>query len=203
MAKFPPDRFDGVPESPLRVGAHRSGVKRHGGWIVFAWAALACLVLVGIGVAVLKITDSNNQFHDTSTTAPSISATPGSSSGTPSPGASTSTTPTVAPTPTPLLDPSQINSAVTTITVLNSTKTAGLAANAGGALKNGGWVVGNEGNATTEVPTSVVYYDSSAADNESIALGIAKTLGISQVQQSTAFPSSTITVVLGSDYVSK
>ena len=202
MAKFPPDRFDGVPESPLRVGAHRSGAKRHGGWIVFAWAALACLVLVGIGVAVLKITDSNNQFHDTSTSAPSSSST-ASGSGTPSSGASTSTTPTASATPTPLLDPSKINSAVTTITILNSTKTAGLAANAGGALKNGGWVVGNEGNATTEVPTSIVYYDSSATDNESIALGIAKTLGISQVQQSTAFPSSTITVVLGSDYVSK
>lgn len=199
MAKFTPDRFDGVPDAPHRVGAHRSGAKRHTGWIVFAWAALACGVLVGAGVAVLTITDSNNQFNDTST---SKASTPAATS-TGSASSSATSSATATSTPTPLLDPTQIDSSVTTIQVLNSTQTSGLAANAYGALKNGGWTVQSQGNSSTLLPSSIVYYTSSSPANESIALGIAKTLGISTVQQSAAYPSNTITVVLGSDYVSK
>jgi cytoskeletal protein RodZ len=211
MAKFPPDRFDNVPESRARVGAHRSGAVRHTGWIVFAWAALACGVLVGVGVLVLNLTVSGNGFHDNSTSAASApatstpsatsSSTPGSTS-TPSASSTPSSTPT--PTDTPLTDPSQIDSSVTRITVLNSTTRAGIAANAATTLRNGGWTVASQGNAaSTSAPTSIVYYDASAADNRSIALGIAQKLGITTAQQSTAFPNSTITVVLGADYVLK
>jgi cytoskeletal protein RodZ len=211
MPKFPPDRFDGIPDSPHRVGAHRSGAARHTGWIVFAWAALACGVLVAAGIGVLKIVDNNNQFTDTSTSAatssaPSSSAPASSSSAssTPSsPASSASQTPTAPSTPTPLLDPSKIDSSVTSIVVLNSTQRAGLAANASGILKNGGWVVRSTGDTASAASTSTVYYTNSAADNQSIALGIAQKLGITNVQPSTAFPNATITVVLGSDYVSK
>jgi hypothetical protein len=194
MAKFPPDRFDGVPDSLLRVGAHRSGARRHHGWIVFAWAALATGILVGAGVVALAVTDKSFQFTDPGSTSSSASA---STTGT--------ATPTATPTPTvtPMVDPSKINSSVTTITILNATTTAGLAASAGTTLTNGGWVVGNEGNASSDVPTSIVYYDSSAADNQSIALGIAQKLGIKTVQESSSFPGATITVVLGSDFASK
>jgi cytoskeletal protein RodZ len=210
MPKFPPDRFDGIPDSPHRVGAHRSGAARHTGWIVFAWAALACGVLVAAGIGVLKIVDNNNQFTDTSTSAatasgPSSSSPASTSPSTPSSSSSSSAsqTPTSPSTPTPLLDPSKIDSSVTSIVVLNSTQRAGLAANASGVLKNGGWVVRSTGNTTSAASTSTVYYTSSAADNQSIALGIAQKLGITDVQPSTAFPDATITVVLGSDYVSK
>lgn len=192
MAKFTNDRFDGVPDSILRVGAHRSGVKRHSGLVVFAWAALACGVLVGVGVAYLAVTNDSFQFNGSSASGSSSSSS-GSSS-------SASATPTPTPTATPLTDPSQIDSSVTTITVLNATTTAGLAASAGTTLTTAGWVVGNEGNASSQVSTSVVYYDSSSTANESIALGIAQSLGIKTVETSTAFPGATITVVLGSDY---
>jgi hypothetical protein len=204
MAKFPPDRFDGVADSLQRVGAHRSGVKRHTGWIAFAWAALATGVLVAVGIGVLNISNSGNSFTDpkpvaSASDAPKPSSTP---STTPS---SPATTPSTTPSPsvTPLLDPSQINSAVTKIAVLNSTTTKGLAANAATRLRTGGWTVATQGNAATPAAASVVYYSSSATDNQSIALGIAQTLGIASVQPSTAFPNATITVVLGSDYVAK
>ncbi|MCU1530151.1 MAG: hypothetical protein JWP75_3914 [Frondihabitans sp.] len=197
MAKFPPDRFDGVPDSPLRVGAHRSGARRHHGWIVFAWAALATGVLVGAGVVALAVTDKGFQFTD-----PGVSSSASTSKASSTSGSKTATS-TPTPTVTPLLDPTKINSSVTTITVLNATTTAGLAASAGTTLKNGGWVVGNEGNASSDVSTSVVYYDSSAADNKSIALGIAQKLGIKTVEQSSSFPGATITVVLGSDFSAK
>lgn len=200
MAKFPPDRFDGVPDSLLRVGAHRSGLKRHGGWIVFAWAALASGVLVAAGIGYLTVTNGSFQFTD-----PSSSSASSAASGSSSSAASASKTPTSTPTPTtaPVTDPSKIDSSKTTITILNATTTAGLAANAGTALKNGGWVVGNEGNASSNVSTSAVYYDSSATDNKAIALGIAQKLGITTVQQSASFPGATITVVLGSDYTAQ
>lgn len=207
MAKFPPDRFDGVPDSLLRVGAHRSGGRRHQGWIVFAWAALAAGVLVAVGVGILALTNSGNQFDDTSSGGTST-ATAGSSSGSSSSSSSSgpsssSATSTPTPTATALLDPSKIDSTKTTITILNATSTAGLAASAGTTLTNGGWKVGNEGNASSDVSTSIVYYDSSATDNRSIALGIAQKLGIAAVQESAEFPGATITVVLGSDYTAQ
>jgi cytoskeletal protein RodZ len=195
MAKFPPDRFDGVPDSLLRVGAHRSGRRRHSGLIMFAWAALACGVLVLIGVGVLALINGSVQFTDNSSS--------GSTSSTSS--SSATKTPTATPTPTtaPITDPSKIDSTKTTITILNATATAGLAASAGDTLKSGGWVVGNEGNASSEVSTSIVYYDNSATDNKAIALGIAQKLGIATVEPSTAFPGATITVVLGADFSTK
>jgi hypothetical protein len=170
---------------------------------LFAWAALATGVLVALGIGILTATNNGNQF-----TAPvSSSSAKGTASGSASSSASAPTSgsasapASAAPTPTatPLLDPSKIPS-TTTITVLNATTTAGLAANAGTALKNGGWTVGNEGNASTTMATSVVYYDASNALNKSIALGIAQKLGIASVQQSSSFPGATIAVVLGSDY---
>jgi cytoskeletal protein RodZ len=210
MPTFPPDRFDSVPESRGRVGAHRSGAKRHTGWIVFAWAALACGVLVGAGVLVLNLTVSGNGFRDTSTSAATTTTTPTPSATATSPGStpssSASSTPSSTPTPTdtPITDPSQIDPAVTSITVLNSTTRAGIAANAATTLRNGGWTVASQGNASsTAASTSIVYYTASAADNRAIALGIAQKLGITTVQESAAFPNSTITVVLGADYVLK
>lgn len=198
MAKFPQDRFDGVPDSLLRVGAHRSGVRRHGGLIVFAWAFLAVGVLTAGGIAWLTVTNDSFQFRSSASTS-SSSATPKSTAtGTATSGATK--TPAATPTATPLADPSKVDSTKTTITVLNATTTTGLASTAGTTLTNAGWVVGNMGNASSQVSTSVVYYDDSAADNESIALGIAKSLGINTVEQSTAFPGATITVILGADF---
>lgn len=207
MATFPPDRFDGVPDSLLRVGAHRSGARRHHGWIVFAWAALACGVLVAVGIGILAVTNNGNQFDDSSSggaaTSRSSSGASPSGSSTPSSSSSSSATSTPTPTATALLDPSKIDSTKTTITILNATSTAGLAASAGTTLTNGGWKVGNEGNASSDVSSSIVYYDASATDNRSIALGIAQKLGIATVQESAGFPGATITVVLGSDYTAQ
>ncbi|ARC55943.1 hypothetical protein AS850_02500 [Frondihabitans sp. 762G35] len=208
MAKFPPDRFDGVPDSLQRVGAHRSGRRSHHGLIVFAWAALATGLLVGAGVLALNVLNNGTQFTagggtTTGVTSPKPSAsasTPSSSSpSASSPAASSAPTPSV----TPLTDPTQIDSTVTKITVLNGTTTRGLAANAATTLRNGGWVVASQGNTTSTAPSSVVYYSTTAPANQSIALGIAQKLGIASVQPSTAFPNAAVAVVLGPDYTLK
>lgn len=204
MAKFPPDRFDGVPDTPLRVGAHRSGAPSHRGWIVFAWAALATGILVAAGVFALGATDRSTQFADPGTTsgASTSATTKASASSTPKP-TSTPSASTPSASATPLLDPTKIDSTVTKIAVLNATTRSGLAASASSTLTSGGWVVATVGTSTTKSTASVVYYSASAADNESIALGIAQKLGITSVQPSTAFPNATITVVLGSNYVAQ
>ena len=46
MAEFPRDRFDAVPATLGRVGAHRAPRSRRGAWVATAWAALARGLLV-------------------------------------------------------------------------------------------------------------------------------------------------------------
>jgi hypothetical protein len=63
MASYPKDRFDDLPEDLVRVGAHRAPRKKGGGWIGFAWAALATLVLTVGGLFVLSVIDPGVRFE--------------------------------------------------------------------------------------------------------------------------------------------
>ena len=57
---FPRDRFDDLPASGGRVGAHRAENPRMRGGVVLLWAALATVVLIAVGLAVI-----NAARHDT------------------------------------------------------------------------------------------------------------------------------------------
>ena len=200
MTRFPRDRFDDVDDGP-RVGAHRGMARRGRGWIAFAWAALATGVLVGVGVLVLNLLNGSIQFSDPGTSAsasasssPSASsgssgsASSGSSSGSSSSGSSSGS----------VASPSDQTS-TQTLTVLNGTTTAGLAATGTSTLSAAGWNVASDGNAgSTGATTTIVYYQKDA--DAAVARGVAKTLGVGTIQKSSAFPNSEITVVLGSDY---
>ena len=52
VPKTPPpkDRFDDLPADHGRIGAHRAENPRMRGGVVFAWSAVATLILVGLGV---------------------------------------------------------------------------------------------------------------------------------------------------------
>jgi hypothetical protein len=185
MTRFPRDRFDDVADGP-RVGAHRGLPRRGRGWILFAWAALATGVLVGGGALGLGVLNDSIQF----------SGGTGGSSGSASASASApaSATATAEPTADPSAQASDL-----TITVLNGTTTAGLAATGTATLENAGWQIDSDGNASTKGATStIVYYQSD--DQAAIARGIVKTLGVGSVQKSAAFPNADVTVVLGADY---
>jgi hypothetical protein len=188
MATKPTDRFDRVPDDLLRTGAHRAAPKPGRGWIAFAWAALATGVLVAAGLFGLAVIRGTVELPFLS---PSTSA---SKSGTATPSA----TPTPTPTPTPAVDPKLA------ITVLNGTKTKGLAAAAGDNLVKQGWAgaseaVGSRTNAaTSDVKTTVVYYSDKA--NENAARAMVLSLKVGTIQLSAAYPGSPITVVLGADY---
>lgn len=196
MTRFPRDRFDDVTDGP-RVGAHRGPARRGGGWVVFAWAALATGVLVGVGVLVLALANGSVQFTEGSggaTSAPSASAT-----STPTSSASAGSEPSGGASSPAAAAASPTDQGATTLVVLNGTSTTGLAANASTKLTGAGWKVTSTGDAgTTGSTQTIVYYQQES--QAALAEGIAKSLGTSTVQRSSAFPNADVSVVLGADF---
>lgn len=169
------DRFDDVPEDLERVGAHRAPKPRGRGWIVFAWAALACGALVALGVLAMFLINDRVSFSSATQTT-----------------TTTSSAPTVAPT----VDPE------TNIVLLNGTGVDGLASQASDALTAEGWTVQTADDAArSDYTQTTVYY--SEAGQEGAAHGLAAALGDVPVEQSDRFAvedQSRLVAVLGSDY---
>ncbi|PJJ61969.1 LytR C-terminal domain-containing protein [Compostimonas suwonensis] len=180
-ASFPKDRFDLPTEHVLRVGAHRTPRKKGRGWIAFAWAALATVILIAVGVVGIFVINDRVSFD-----------LPFTGSGTPTPTESATPTPTIVPVVDPAL----------AVTVLNGTATEGLATRVGDTLTAAGWTVGSRTNASAQdVATTTVYYSDPA--NAGAALGLAQSLGLSTIVQSDDFADSgaNLVVVIGADYV--
>jgi len=193
--RFPRDRFDDVTDGP-RVGAHRGARRRGRGWIAFAWAALATGVLVLVGVLVLALLNGSYSFPGSTAAPSSSSSASASASAQPSGQPSASSSPS-ASQPAGAAAPAA--QGATSVVVLNGTTTSGLAARASTALTTAGWKVTSTGDAgTTGTTASVVYYQQPA--QRAVAQGVANALGITAVQQSSAFPNADVSVVLGADY---
>lgn len=195
----PNDRFDSIPHSVDRVGAHRGPGKKGRGWIVLAWAFGATVLLVGAGVAVLFVQNDKLNFAlpgAASSQAPTASATP---TETPKPTESPAAEPpadTPPPAPVPTVDPNL------SITVLNGTPGTGVAAAVGRTLTSAGWTVGDTGDADSEdVAVTTVYY--ADASLEGAALGVAASIPGAKTSLSDAFSGTgaDVTVVVGNDYV--
>ena len=173
----PNDRFDSLPHSVDRVGAHRGPAKKGRGWIVLAWA-FGATVLLGSATSA----------------APVASAAP-----TPTPSETAPAEVAVAPappTPEPTVDPNL------SVTVLNGTPGTGVAAAVGRTLTDAGWTVNDTGDADSEnVAVTTVYYADAAL--EPAARGIAASLPGAETRLSDAFAGSgaSLTVVVGNDYV--
>lgn len=185
MAAFPPDQFDELPADLARIGAHRAPPRRGRGWIRFAWAALATVVLIVAGLFGLSRIDPNFKLN-----LPNAGSTP---SATPS----TSATPTAAA----ITDPTKVPAGLAlSISVLNGTPTDGLQDKAGDVIKAAGWPDPARANSTARTEkVTAIYYRS--ADYEGVARGLAALLGVgASVQLSDAFLGAPVTVVLGEDY---
>jgi LytR cell envelope-related transcriptional attenuator len=120
-------------------------------------------------------------------------------------GSSAGSTPTPTGTPTPVITPienptaPEVASRNITIVVLNGTAVVGLQNKAAAKLTAKGWNVSGTSNSTaTNIKTSTVYYSSSK--DQDVAEGIQILLGAHDIQFSSAYPSSPITVVVGSDF---
>lgn len=180
MANYPKDRFDSVPEDLLRVGAHRAPPKKGRGWIAFAWAAFATLVLVVVGLYGLSVMTGRIHLPFQQSAAPTVSPTP-------------------KPTPTasPKIDPTA------PITILNGTPTQGLATRVGEYLVTQGWTgagldLGTRANASSEtIDKTIVYYTTPA--DEAAARALVQTLHVGEVRLSNDFKDR-LTIVLGTDY---
>ena len=180
MANFPPDRFDNVPADLQRVGAHRAPKKQGSGWMAFAWAVAAVIILTGSGILGIAAIKNNINFDF-------LSGSPSAS-------------PTLKPSPTaePTLAPD------VPLTILNGTATVGLATQVGDALVAAGWKgasegVGSRANASaTDVAKTTIYYADPSL--EGAARGLVLALRVGEVRLSTDFPGSKITVVIDADY---
>jgi hypothetical protein len=178
--RYPTDRFDDIPVGG-RIGAHRAPPRRGGGWVRFAWAALATGILVAAGVIGLSLLGPSGDV------------------GLPFVPASASPSESVAPSVAPSLD------AAVPITVLNGTTTTGLAGAVGDLLVDRGWGgaaigIGTRAGADeSDIRSTVVYYGD--ASHEAAAKALVEDLGVGVARQSDRYPESPVTVVLGYDYV--
>ena len=152
-------------------------------------ALLVVLAVVGVGVGTWQLNQS---------TAASVSASGGAADGTDAGGdPTTSPTPSASPAPSPTATPTTTGPADRTapVTVLNGTRTSGLAGKAATALRAAGWTV-SVGNGRSSAPTTVYY---AAAGQQAAAQTLVADLGVGVVEQSSRY-SSPLTVLLGTDY---
>ncbi|MDY7541368.1 MULTISPECIES: LytR C-terminal domain-containing protein [unclassified Cryobacterium] len=183
---YPKDRFDHLPHSLERVGAHRAPGKKGRHWVAFWWALGATAVLIGLGV--FGMASLSNKLNI---------AIPGLSSSSATDTTTATDVASAVPTAVATVDPSL------TVTVLNGTKGAGVAKAAGDLLSKAGWTVGALSNASTEdVTKTTVYY--ADATLEGAARGVAASLPGSTVLLANDFATSgaDLTVVVGADFVS-
>jgi hypothetical protein len=191
------------PQTPTRTGAHRI---RRGLWrdLLPTAAVLLAVVLIGLGAwALTRSTastiqssgnvDTGSQSQGTPPPAPTTTSTPPPTSPTPSRSAGTPTSRTTSGPPAGSVDRS------TPVTVLNATRTSGLAASVAATLRSSGWTVPTTDNYRRAQPPTTVYY--AGADLRATAQAVADDVGGDpRVERSDEFGTGRVTVVIGSDY---
>lgn len=178
MPRADRDRFDDVPRSHGRVGAHRAENPGMNGWYVLLWAAVATIVLGGLGIFGAMIQMGKITFGE-------------------------DPVPTVAQ---PSATPTGVVDTTYAVLVLNATATNGLAAGIRDQIVNAGWpadtVVASDADAQN-FPQTTVYY--ATPDDKLAAMGLANVIGGAKTVQSDAYGNDAVagqkqlTVVLGLD----
>ena len=191
------------PQPPTRTGAHRErrGPLRD---LLPTAAVLLAVVVIGLGAwALTRSTastiqssgnaDTGSQSQGTAPAAPTTTSTSPPASPTPSTSAGTPTSKTTSSPPAGSVDRS------TPVTVLNATRTSGLAASVAATLRSSGWTVPTTDNYRRAQPPTTVYY--AGADLRATAKAVADDVGGDpKVERSDEFGTGRITVVIGSDY---
>ncbi|MEN2740297.1 LytR C-terminal domain-containing protein [Microbacterium sp. X-17] len=177
---YPRDRFDDLPVSSGRVGAHRAENPRMRGWLVFAWAVVATVVLVALGIFASLIVSGRVTLF-------------------PTPVPTFASTPDVQPT----LDTSY------TVVVLNATGQSGLASSVKDQLVTAGFkadAVFASQAGTSDFAQTTVYYPTAA--DEAAALGLADLVGGARTELNDAYLRTTdptaahqLTLVIGLDHL--
>lgn len=175
--QYPKDRFDDIPATLDRRGAHRAPRTRGDRIASWLWGLAAVVVLVGLGLAAMFVIDNVVSFEAEASPTPTET----------SPEATESAP--VAPRKDPNIP----------VTVLNGTALSGVAGSTGDRLEGLGWNVVNRADADVDTYTSssVIY---GSADDEAAALAVVQDLGggTAQLDPVQAQP-GTITVIIGTD----
>lgn len=179
MSKPPHDRFDDVPRTSGRVGAHRAEQPGINGAVTLLWSAAVALVLIVIGIFISLVLMGRIQLFPSAEPAP----------------------------PKPQGVVAEIDTSYRVL-ILNATPQAGVVASVREKLMAEGWasddVFGSDGS-TTEFPDTTVFYVEKG--DEAAALGVADILGGAAVQQSDHYASLNdsklpqLTVVVGLDHL--
>ncbi|MGM7679576.1 LytR C-terminal domain-containing protein [Microbacterium sp. A94] len=156
MTQLVKDRFDDVPRSSGRVGAHRAEAPGMNGWVVLLWSLVAALVIIVVGIFVaLVMMGRIALFPDADTPGPS------------------------APEVQGVVDTTY------SVIVLNATSEEGLDVQLRDTLLNAGWTADGVTTGLAESPEfadTTIYYASTA--DELAAIGLADLIGGAQVEQS-------------------
>lgn len=177
--KYPKDRFDEIPPSLDRRGAHRAPRSRGDKIAAWLWGLGAVVVLVVLGLVAMVVIDNVVSFDQ---------AEP---------------TPTATATAEPTEEaPEQVAPAMDSeipVTVLNGTDLAGVAGGTGDELAAIGWNVVLRDDADSEdYQSSTIYYG--AAEDEAAALQLAADLGGGAPTLDPAMTEpGTITIIIGYD----
>ena len=175
--------------------------RRHGGWIVFAWAALAVRRarrqrrrLARRDQQQLPVPQPDDESerrrrHDAPSGSPPVRARRRSPR---------------RPRRPAVTDPSKVDSTKTTITVLNAHRDRGPRGHRRHRARERRLVGRQQGQRVERRSrTSVVYYDGRRPTTKAIALGIAKKLGITTVSRARRSPGPRSRWCSGADYTSK
>ena len=157
------------------------------GWFL-TFTAAACVVgLLGLGWVVMLAPDDEEPADPSAATS---TPTP-----TPSPTPSASPTPTASPTPSPKPKPKpKVSRKDVDVTVLNATRTTGLARQVSARVRAAGWTVASVGDWRTGAAQTAVHFP---RGRKAEARLLAKDLGIDAVLPSTSgMRSDRLTVIL-------
>jgi cytoskeletal protein RodZ len=180
-----------------RRGAHRPAGLGPAGTIPWLVAAVLVIGIVAYGLGWIGNGSGGDEAGPSTTPASTSSQHTSSSSKTTKSTSTTTSSPSTSTTSTSsstssTVDPTQ------QVTVLNGTRTPGLAASAAGKLRTAGWTIRSTGNYRGSVTGTTVFYGRAAL--QATAQAVAKDLGASAVRESADFGASSVTVVLASDY---
>lgn len=171
-----------------RTGAHRP---RRDGATVLVPLGLGLAVVLVLLVAATGLDDAFGGSGGTTQRSARPSATRAPASPTSSPSS--------AAGPSGLAGTSGSVDRSAALSVLNSTRRAGLATGATRVLRSAGWTVGSTGNYRDEQPPTTVYYDGPGL--EATAHAVAADLGGPvRLSDSRTFGADRVTIVLGDNY---
>lgn len=158
------------------------------GWFLGAAAAACVLGLVALGWLTFLVDDDPEPAVATSTPTATVTPTP-----TQSPSPSESPTPSESPSPSKEPEP-EVSRDDIAVSVLNATRTVGLASQVARRVEKAGWTVGSIANWTTGTAQTAVHFP---RGRRAEARLLAKDLGIDAVlPATTGMRSDRLTVLL-------